>query len=203
MFLDQDSEYQSNCRIFSLVAPGALVPDLARLALHHVTRRCKHQGKDAKLKESSTAAELNLATFVSRARGGCVGSQYWDPMIGATRRSCTPFSESCQPDSHADTDFPILRPFRAPIYVPRFFANTFWTCLAALRIVPTENPPSLDAKHTLRKVGICFVRISVPINCVTAPLMASLFLLALGAIGRDDIHAGIIGNDETASLRTT
>ncbi|KAF1357570.1 putative arsenite transmembrane transporter protein [Lizonia empirigonia] len=95
------------------------------------------------------------------------------------------------------TNFPILRPFRVSMYIPRLFANTFWTCLAALRIAPPRNLSSLDAKHASRKIRTYFVRVSIPVNYVTAPLMASLFLLALGAIGRNEIHAGTMGNDDT------
>jgi hypothetical protein len=44
-----------------------------------------------------------------------------------------------------------------------------------------------------------FVRCTVPINHVTAPLAAVLFLLAVTAIGRHEPELGIIGDDDTGN----
>lgn len=42
-----------------------------------------------------------------------------------------------------------------------------------------------------------FIRYDLPINYVTAPIAAVLFLLAVTAIGRHEIELGIVGDDDT------
>lgn len=61
--------------------------------------------------------------------------------------------------------------------------------LAALRIIP---PPQHPTRVRNDKVGL-FVRFNFPMNFVTAPLIADLFLLAILAIGREEVYAGTIG----------
>lgn len=52
--------------------------------------------------------------------------------------------------------------------------------------------PGDDKINGLRTVGQ-FVQLDFPMNFVTAPLIADLFLLAISAIGRQEVHDGTIG----------
>lgn len=82
----------------------------------------------------------------------------------------------------------MLFPFNVPIYVPRWFCNAILDSLSALRIIP---PRKRSPQH-LNKQRL-FVQLKFPLNFVTAPLVAVLFLLALLAIGRQEIKDGTIG----------
>lgn len=45
-------------------------------------------------------------------------------------------------------------------------------------------------------------KIAFPFNFVTAPLVSVLFLLAIGAIGREEVKNGIIGDNGYARTRS-
>lgn len=67
--------------------------------------------------------------------------------------------------------------------------------------------PGCIAHSTPRKIASqpdkkpsSFVRLSVPLNFVTAPLIADLFLLAILAIGRQEVHDGTIGTDNISPI---
>jgi Na+/H+ antiporter NhaD/arsenite permease-like protein len=65
---------------------------------------------------------------------------------------------------------------------------------SALRII---EPPQHPTRTRNGKAG-AFVRFQFPMNFVTAPLVADLFLLAILAIGRKEVHDGTIGADGIA-----
>ncbi|KAH7237334.1 hypothetical protein B0J15DRAFT_406954 [Fusarium solani] len=69
----------------------------------------------------------------------------------------------------------VLFPFHVPLYVPRPVVRLF-----------------LGSLH--------FVRFKFPLNFITAPLIADLFLLAISAIGRQEVHDGTIGADNIEPL---
>jgi Na+/H+ antiporter NhaD/arsenite permease-like protein len=63
--------------------------------------------------------------------------------------------------------------------------------LAVLRITSPRN--SQDQDQDQRDCNRYFKRLHLPLNFVTAPLIADLFLLAIRAIGGKEVHDGIIG----------
>jgi Na+/H+ antiporter NhaD/arsenite permease-like protein len=81
----------------------------------------------------------------------------------------------------------VLFPFHVPILVPRVLWQGFLNALSSLRIIGRRK----DAPSH-RGTGR-FVRFRFPFNFVTAPLIADLFLLAILAIGRDEVKGGTIG----------
>lgn len=94
----------------------------------------------------------------------------------------------------------MLFPFRVPIYIPRFLSNAISDMLSALRVIsPRQNncPVSKDGRSDRVKK---FIRIDLPVNFVTAPLVADLFLLAISAIGRKEVHDGTVGANDIAPL---
>ncbi|KAG6010519.1 hypothetical protein E4U21_005870 [Claviceps maximensis] len=108
------------------------------------------------------------------------------------------------------TNINVLFPFHIPIYVPREFWDLFVRLLTRLRIISPRNhssqgdaaPPGDehdddDYQNGKRKP---WVRFNFPMNLVTAPLIADLFLLAILAIGRREVHDGTIGADHISPL---
>ena len=69
--------------------------------------------------------------------------------------------------------------------------NAFWDLSAALRITAPREEVSqnIDGSRT------GFVKKHFPMNFITAPLIADLFLLAILAIGREEVHDGTVGAD--------
>ncbi|KAL4935910.1 hypothetical protein BDV06DRAFT_117385 [Aspergillus oleicola] len=84
----------------------------------------------------------------------------------------------------------VLFPFHVPVYVPRSFANAVLRGLSSLRVI---EPRTVDGTGR-------FVRLRFPFNFVTAPLIADLFLLAIVAIGRQEVHDGIIEADNISPI---
>ncbi|KAK2056177.1 hypothetical protein LY76DRAFT_576775 [Colletotrichum caudatum] len=89
----------------------------------------------------------------------------------------------------------VLFPFRVPIHVPVWLVHTTLDGLAGLRVIP---PREKDYHHDHRVPQAAagrrrFVQLSFPVDSVTAPLIADLFLLAILAIGRQEVHDGTIG----------
>ncbi|TDZ20808.1 Arsenical pump membrane protein [Colletotrichum orbiculare MAFF 240422] len=85
----------------------------------------------------------------------------------------------------------VLFPFHLPLYVPRRVAHAFLDFLSKLRVIaPRKRRGHQDAQGQGAKR---FVRLRFPMNSVTAPLIADLFLLAILAIGRKEVHDGTIG----------
>jgi hypothetical protein len=100
------------------------------------------------------------------------------------------------------TDITVLFPFHIPIYIPRPVSNAVLDALSALRIIsprrepshPAQNDPSFDDEEDDDLVRNSepkhFVRLRFHMNFITAPLIADLFLLAILAIGRQEVHDG-------------
>lgn len=96
-----------------------------------------------------------------------------------------------------DLDMPILFPFHLPVYIPRLLSNATLDTLSALRVMsPRQDSAYHDFGDDLKsRVNKPFVRLDFPMNFITAPLIADLFLLAISAIGRQEVHDGTIGNN--------
>jgi Na+/H+ antiporter NhaD/arsenite permease-like protein len=91
----------------------------------------------------------------------------------------------------------VLFPFHVPIYLPRRLANGVVDILSALRIIPRriiDKTSSPNAKESI------FVKLRFPMNFMTAPLIADLFLLAILAIGRQEVHDGTIGTHSISPI---
>jgi Na+/H+ antiporter NhaD/arsenite permease-like protein len=77
-------------------------------------------------------------------------------------------------------------------------ADGFLGALRALRIIaPEPAPEDNDEKPVKLKA---YVVLRLPLNFVTAPLIADLFLLALGAIGREEVCGGTLGTNHISPL---
>lgn len=102
-------------------------------------------------------------------------------------------------------DLVVLFPFHIPIYIPRSLSNAFLDILSRLRVISPRKRHS-TAQHKAKDEDDnngklkSFVRINFPMNFITAPLIADLFLLAILAIGRQEVHDGIIGADNIDPL---
>jgi hypothetical protein len=95
----------------------------------------------------------------------------------------------------------VLFPFHIPIYIPRPVSNAVLDTLAALRVIaPRQDGPQYDHKDDRNGKVKPFVRLNFPMNFVTAPLIADLFLLAILAIGRKEVHDGTLGADHISPL---
>jgi Na+/H+ antiporter NhaD/arsenite permease-like protein len=91
-------------------------------------------------------------------------------------------------------DINVLFPFHIPIYVPRSLWTGFLKAISAARIIDLPQEPTRTQDG---KVG-AFVRLRFPMNFLTAPLIADLFLLAILAIGKREVHDGTVGADGIA-----
>jgi Na+/H+ antiporter NhaD/arsenite permease-like protein len=88
-------------------------------------------------------------------------------------------------------DINVLFPFNVSVFVPHVLVRAVSKTLSSLRIAaPSEG--KANSGHG------AFVRFSFPMNFVTAPLIANLFLLAILAIGRTEVHDGIVGANDIA-----
>ncbi|CAG8977498.1 hypothetical protein HYALB_00009332, partial [Hymenoscyphus albidus] len=93
------------------------------------------------------------------------------------------------------TNVVVLFPFHIPIYVPRKLSNAFLDTLSKLRIIA----PRKNVSHSRHKES-SVVRLSFPIDFLTAPLIADLFLLAILAIGRQEVVEGTWGANNISPL---
>ncbi|PSN59384.1 hypothetical protein BS50DRAFT_565556 [Corynespora cassiicola Philippines] len=91
------------------------------------------------------------------------------------------------------TNLVVLFPFQVPLYAPRILHNGFINLLVSLRIIPRKRSTTQDPTST-------FVRYDFPLNFITAPLIADLFLLAILAIGRQEVHDGTLGGNNIEPL---
>jgi hypothetical protein len=107
------------------------------------------------------------------------------------------------------SDLNVLFPFHIPIYIPRPAWNAGWSILSALRIIGPQNvedePNSSgdSGEQSLEKnspKSSYFKILRFPMNMVTAPIIADLFLLAITAIGRKEVHDGTVGTDNIAPI---
>ncbi|KAK9416913.1 putative Citrate transporter-like domain-containing protein [Seiridium unicorne] len=91
------------------------------------------------------------------------------------------------------TNVNVLFPYHVPIYVPRVLVNAGLDTLSSLRIIPPRQDDSLDHSGGGHSAKVTpFVRFRFPMNFLTAPLVADLFLLAILAIGREEVYGGTI-----------
>ncbi|EHK27108.1 uncharacterized protein TRIVIDRAFT_33962 [Trichoderma virens Gv29-8] len=99
------------------------------------------------------------------------------------------------------TNIIVLFPFHIPIFVPRKLSDLFLDALGALRIIPKRQyrSPPLAEDDDNGKIKP-WVRLNFPMNFVTAPFIADLFLLAILAIGRQEVHDGTIGADNISPI---
>jgi Na+/H+ antiporter NhaD/arsenite permease-like protein len=73
--------------------------------------------------------------------------------------------------------------------------------LSALRVIsPREDRSQHDPSNGLGGKARPFVRLYFPINYVTGPLIADLFLLAILAIGRKEVHDGTVGTNRISPI---
>ncbi|KAG7285898.1 hypothetical protein NEMBOFW57_008192 [Staphylotrichum longicolle] len=101
----------------------------------------------------------------------------------------------------------VLFPFHIPIPVPRWVYSTSLDCLSALRIIPPREPdepenrarPGDHGSHISGKAP-AYVIFNFPMNIVTAPLIADLFLLAIQAINGREVKEGTLGADHISPL---
>uniref|UniRef100_A0A8H7NDZ8 Uncharacterized protein n=1 Tax=Bionectria ochroleuca TaxID=29856 RepID=A0A8H7NDZ8_BIOOC len=91
------------------------------------------------------------------------------------------------------TNINVLFPFHIPILVPKSIYYACLDCLSSLRIIPRRYESAADG-------GKSYVRLWFPMNLITAPLIADLFLLAILAIGRKEVHDGTIGTANISPL---
>ncbi|KAK3998100.1 putative arsenite efflux transporter ArsB-like protein [Cladorrhinum sp. PSN332] len=88
------------------------------------------------------------------------------------------------------TNIIVLFPFHIPIYIPRWLANAFLDGLTSCRIIsPRRHGDQESTRHSK------WARVNLSLNIVTAPLIADLFLLAILAIGREEVEGGTLGAD--------
>lgn len=108
------------------------------------------------------------------------------------------------------TDIVVLFPFHITFYVPIALEQAIFRALCHLRIIPPshklessgahqDGSTSQDksASHGARKAqGLyTFTQWKFPMNFITAPLIADLFLLAILAIGREEVRSGTVGSN--------
>ncbi|KAE9366918.1 putative arsenite transmembrane transporter protein [Stipitochalara longipes BDJ] len=94
------------------------------------------------------------------------------------------------------TNIIVLFPFHIPFYVPRWLSNIVLDGLSSCRIISTQRKRfQHDGTDDDNGKDKPWVRLRFPMNFVTAPLIADLFLLAILAIGRKEVHDGTIGAD--------
>lgn len=86
----------------------------------------------------------------------------------------------------------MLFPFDVPVYLPRLLVEGTSRLLRRLRVIPPEDSQHGLQGYALGKPNV-FTRLLLPINFLTAPIIADLFLLAILAIGREEVAAGTIG----------
>lgn len=94
-------------------------------------------------------------------------------------------------------DIVVIFPFHIPIFAPRNLSEICHDGLATLRIIPRRQTSFPDDCNRNQS---SFVRLNFPINFVTAPLIGDLFLLAILAIGRQEVHDGIIGANNISPI---
>lgn len=99
---------------------------------------------------------------------------------------------------HAAPDIIVLFPFHIPIFVPRSLVHACLDLLGSLRVISPRPNPSKGDRASRKAIGL--VRFNLPINFVTAPLIADLFLLAISAIGRQEVHDGTVGANHILPL---
>jgi Na+/H+ antiporter NhaD/arsenite permease-like protein len=85
----------------------------------------------------------------------------------------------------------VLFPFHIPIPVPKRLANGTLQALARWRIIAPRQVGEDDKKT---------ITLKFPMNFVTAPFIADVFLLAISAIGSKEVRTGTVGDDKISPL---
>lgn len=98
--------------------------------------------------------------------------------------------------ANAPPDINVLFPFHIPIYVPRLVWDAILDLLSTLRIIPPRRQHGGPQTRSARP----FVLLRLPMNFVTAPLIADLLLLAISAIGREEVRGGTLGADNISPI---
>ncbi|KAF2211308.1 hypothetical protein CERZMDRAFT_106512 [Cercospora zeae-maydis SCOH1-5] len=86
------------------------------------------------------------------------------------------------------TNIIVLFPFYLPVCVPKSFYDATIRALTTLRIISKRDRSFHHEPNPSR-----WVRLRFHMGMVTAPLIADLFLLAILAIGRQEVHDGTVG----------
>ncbi|KAL0936011.1 arsenite efflux transporter [Colletotrichum truncatum] len=86
----------------------------------------------------------------------------------------------------------VLFPFHIPIAIPVQLSNFVLDSLSSLRVI---SPREYDLHESKGQKTKKFVWLKFPMNSVTAPLIADLFLLAILAIGRKEVSDGTLGDN--------
>ena len=95
-------------------------------------------------------------------------------------------------------DIIVLFPFHIPLFIPRVLSNAVLDLLSAMRVI---SPRGIHQQHDDEGgIGKLFVRVKFPMNFVTTPLIADLFLLAILAIGRIEVHDGTLGANHISPI---
>ncbi|XXH02798.1 hypothetical protein Hte_009185 [Hypoxylon texense] len=105
------------------------------------------------------------------------------------------------------TNVVVLFPFHIPLPFPRVLENAILDALSRLRVIAprrsrSQYGPSSANDHVgsqTEKVGL-IVWLKFPMNFVTTPLIADLFLLAILAIGREEVYGGTIGANNISPI---
>ncbi|KAI0531828.1 putative arsenite transmembrane transporter protein [Xylaria digitata] len=96
----------------------------------------------------------------------------------------------------------VLFPFHIPIPIPLVLYKAGVKSLVYLRVIPARRHYDWRKSNVRADGGGSdgrpvkpYVLFRFPINFVTGPLIANLFLLAIGAIGKKEVEGGIGGSD--------
>ncbi|KAJ5279263.1 hypothetical protein N7478_004635 [Penicillium angulare] len=81
------------------------------------------------------------------------------------------------------------------VFVITRLVNAILDGLACLRIAPRRQSNAQFGKKPSR-----FMKLHIPLNFVTAPLIADLFLLAILAIGKKEVHDGTLGAENISPI---
>lgn len=99
-------------------------------------------------------------------------------------------------------DVIVLFPFHIPVWIPRWLYNHFFDSLSYTRIIPPRDQSGYGKGPGANANGSrAFVKVQFPMDLVTAPLIAVLFLLAILAIGRQEVHDGTVGANSIHPVR--
>ncbi|RYP55260.1 hypothetical protein DL768_000015 [Monosporascus sp. mg162] len=102
------------------------------------------------------------------------------------------------------TNIIVIFNFDIPIYVPLPLYNGILAMLSTLRLISRRRRHDVEAIDAGSKNGggwrRQFAQLRFPMNMVTAPLIADLFLLAILAIGREEVRDGTIGVDNISPI---
>ncbi|PMD19969.1 hypothetical protein NA56DRAFT_680042 [Hyaloscypha hepaticicola] len=88
----------------------------------------------------------------------------------------------------------VLFPFDIPVYIPRGLLDATRDTLINARVITQRHGPKDEQDKPPKR----FAKFNFQLNFITAPLIADLFLLAIGAIGPREVYEGTIGADNIA-----